>query len=430
MKTIIIGGGLAGLAAAYKLAGNHEIILIEKEPELGGMASSYRISGYSIEKYYHHIFTSDKELISLIEELGLGDRLEWLKGTTGYYFNGKIYPMNTPLEILKALPLMDVIRLSWLVLKAKSIKDRNPYDGITAKEWIIDTAGESVYNNFFLPLLSSKFGDNIEKVSAAWLLGRVQIRSNRGTKGERLGYMRKGFEAFIEKMAEYIRNQGGIIKQGNASRIQIDGGSVKGVIVDGELIECDRVISTVAPHVLEKIMETGLMGLNMDISYQGTACALFGLTEKIMDDTYWLNIKEDVAFGAVIEHTNFIPESDYGERLMYVTTYFQDPQSVLWKSRDDEIIELYLKGLEKLFPGFREKVTWWRLRRDIDTAPVYEVGYGEKILPCETRIKGLYLAGMFSESNYPERSMNGSILAGYKCAEMILKQGCRKNGHC
>ena len=67
----------------------------------------------------------------------------------------------------------------------------------------------------------------------------------------------------------------------------------------------------------------------MNISYQGTACALFGLKEKIMDDIYWLNIKEDVPFGAVIEHTNFIPESDYGERLMYVTTYFQDMQSQL-----------------------------------------------------------------------------------------------------
>jgi protoporphyrinogen oxidase len=421
MTTVIIGGGLAGLAAAYRLAGKDEIILIEKEPELGGMASSYKIDGYNIEKYYHHIFASDKELISLIEELGLSDRLEWLKGTTGYYFDGKIYAMNTPFEILAALPLMDVIRLTWLVLKAKSIKDRTPFDNITAKEWIIETAGESVYNNFFLPLLQSKFGDNKEKVSAAWLLGRVQIRSNRGAKGERLGYMRGGFAALIEKMVENIRNKGGIIKHGNVSRIEVAEDSIRGVVVDGTRIECDRVISTVAPDVLEKIMETRLLGLNMEISYQGTACALFGLTGNIMDNIYWLNIKEDVPFGAVIEHTNFIPESDYGEGLMYATTYFQDKESILWKSKDEEVIELYLVGLEKLFPGSRKKVKWWRLRRDMDTAPVYEVGYGKKILPYETKIKGLYLAGMFSESNYPERSMNGSIVAGFRCAEAVLK---------
>ena len=422
MTTVIIGGGLAGLAAAYRLAGKDKIILIEKEPELGGMASSYKIDGYHIEKYYHHIFQSDNELISLIDELGLCSRLEWLKATTGYYFDRKIYPMNTPFEILRALKLSDVIRLTWLVLKAKSIKDRAPYDEITAKEWIIDTAGESVYDKFFLPLLQSKFGDNKENVSAAWLLGRVQIRSNRGTKGERLGYMRGGFEAFIQKMAEAIRKRGGIIKHGSVSCIKITDGSIIGVIVDDELIECDRVISTAAPHVLGKLLEISPLGLDLNINYQGTACALFGLTEKIMDDIYWLNIKEDVPFGAVIEHTNFIPESDYHENLMYVTTYFQNTQSILWKSNDEEVIELYMKGLEKLFPGFRKKMKWWCLRRDIDTAPVYETGYARLVLPYETKIKGLLLAGMFSDSNYPERSMNGSILAGYRCAATVLRQ--------
>ncbi len=426
MTTVIIGGGLAGLAAAYKLAGKDEVIVIEKEPELGGMASSYSLKAphlnavvYHIEKYYHHIFATDKELISLIEELGLSDRLEWLRGSTGYYFNGKIHPMNTPLEILKALPLLDVLRLTWLVLKAKTIKNTTPYDEITAKEWIIDTAGESVYNNFFLPLLSSKFGDNKERVSAAWLLGRVRIRSNRGAKGERLGYIRGGFHALIGKMAENIKKRGGSIRQGDLSKIEVADGSVRGVVVDGEHIECERIISTVAPHVLEKIIDARLLGLDMNIGYQGTACALFGLTEKIMDDVYWLNIKEDVPFGAVIEHTNFVPDSDYGEHLMYVTSYFQNPDSVLWKSSDETVIELYLKGLEKLFPGFHKKVKWWRLRRDMDTAPVYEVGYGKKLLPYATKINGLYLAGMFSEANYPERSMNGSIKAGFECADIM-----------
>jgi protoporphyrinogen oxidase len=418
MKTIIIGAGLAGLAAAYRLAGKGEVLVIEKDAEPGGMASSYHIDDYYIEKYYHHIFTGDKDLITLINELGLGQRLEWLHGSTGYYFNGRIYPMNTPLEILKALPLMDIIRLTWLVLRAKKIKDRSQYDDIIAKDWIVDTAGESVYNNFFLPLLSSKFGENKEKVSAAWLLGRVQIRSNRGAKGERLGYMRGGFYALIEAMEKAVKEHGGNIIKGTVSSIEVKDGHAAGVVVDGKLIDCDSIISTVAPKVLEKMLETPIPGLS-GINYQGTACVLFGLTERVMDDVYWLNIKGDVPFGAVIEHTNFIPASDYGEHLMYVTSYFQNSGSLLWKSSEEGVIELYLAGLEKLFPGFRKKMKWWRLRRDVETAPVYETGYVKKLLPYETTIKGLYLAGMFSEANYPERSMNGSIRAGFKCAEFV-----------
>jgi protoporphyrinogen oxidase len=106
---------------------------------------------------------------------------------------------------------------------------------------------------------------------------------------------------------------------------------------------------------------------------------------------------------------------------MYATSYFQEPKSILWSLRDEEVIELYLKGLEKLFPGIRKKVKWWRLRRDLDTAPVYETGYGKKVFPFKTGINGLYLAGMFSQTNYPERSMNGSILAGFRCADEMAR---------
>ena len=156
------------------------------------------------------------------------------------------------------------------------------------------------------------------------------------------------------------------------------------------------------------------------IRYQGTACALFGLSKKLMDDIYWLNIKADVPFGAVIEHTNFLPLSDYGNHLVYVTAYFQDASDSLWKQDEDEVIDSYISGLESMFPGFsRDDVKWTKIYRRLDTAPVYETGYKSKILPVKTNISGLYLGGMFSPSNYPERSMNGSIVAGFECAYAV-----------
>jgi protoporphyrinogen oxidase len=124
---------------------------------LGGMAASYHIDDYYIEKYYHHIFKSDAEILQLIEELGLGERLEWLRGSTGYFVDGKAYPMNTPFEILRFPPLssVDIVRLGILVMRSKFIKDRAPYDDITAADWIRKVAGNSVYENFFKPLLAS-----------------------------------------------------------------------------------------------------------------------------------------------------------------------------------------------------------------------------------------------------------------------------------
>src|SRR5512138_1541832 len=101
MRIGIIGGGLTGLAAAHALAGEHEIQLYEKQPRLGGCLSSYDVNGYSIERYYHHCFSGDTRLFALLRDLGLFDRLEWRNGTTGSLSGGNLYPLNTPLEILR-----------------------------------------------------------------------------------------------------------------------------------------------------------------------------------------------------------------------------------------------------------------------------------------------------------------------------------------
>lgn len=434
MKIVIIGSGLAGLSAGYRLCKSNEVIIFEKDPDIGGMSASYSLehSGkkYFIEKYYHHIFRSDSELLNLIKGLGLEEQMLWLEGKNAYFVDGKNYPMNTPFEILHFSPLsfFDLAKLGMLVLRIKLIKDTTPYDRIKAKEWILGTAGKSVYENFFAPLMKSKFGDNAENVSAAWLIGRVKIRSDRGAEGEKLGYMRGGFNSLIEALAEEITANGGEIKTNTeVTEIVIKDNAVQGVVVNGSFITCDAVISTAEPAVLDLITGGKLGALHdtlKNIRYQGTACALIGLDRGLMrDGNYWLNIKADVPFGAVIEHTNFLPVEDYGENLVYVTSYFQDKKSSLWTQSEEDVIDSYLKGLESMFPEFsRTDVRWTRLYRRVDTAPVYEQGYLGKVLPFAAGSSGLYLAGMFSSSNYPERSMNGSIKAGFESAELLMKE--------
>ncbi|MFQ6062528.1 MAG: NAD(P)/FAD-dependent oxidoreductase [Methanosarcinales archaeon] len=392
-------------------------------------------------------------MIALLKELSLINKLEWRIGRTGYYINNKVYPLNTPLEILKypALSFLDKVQLALLVLKAKKTTDYDYLDNITAKKWILDNARESLYLNFFEPLLQGKFGNHKDIVSAAWLLSRMKIRSNRSTSGETLGYLRGGFQLLIDALSKNINKSGnGEIRTNcKVNKILTENGKVKGVEVNGKFEECNNIISTVSPATLNKLLipSNPFSTFYKNIKYQGTACALFGLNERLMDDIYWLNIKasdfrisdwglEDsdiphsafpnpqsswsLPFGAIIEHTNFIPIDDYNEHLVYVTSYFQNPRDPLWSSSEKKVINWYLKGLKKLFPNFKENmVNWWRLTRNIDTAPVYETGYKNKILPYLSNIKGLYLAGMFSKTNYPERSMNGSILAGFKCAEIV-----------
>ena len=66
----VVGGGFTGLTAAYYLLKKgHKVTIFEKGNSLGGLAGGFRINGNNLEKAYHHIFKTDKDIISLSEEL-------------------------------------------------------------------------------------------------------------------------------------------------------------------------------------------------------------------------------------------------------------------------------------------------------------------------------------------------------------------------
>lgn len=404
MKICVVGGGLCGLVSALNLAESHQVDLFERRPIAGGCLGSYRIDDYWIEEYYHHCFAGDARLLALIEALGVADRLEWLRGSTGYCVDGTIHPLTSPTEILlyPHLTLIEKARLGLLTLRSRGL-DVSALDGITAEDYILDTLGPGIYASFFEPLLKSKFGDRRSEISAAWLISRIAIRSDRGTGGERLGYIRGGFHHLIARLQEEIERLGATVMLDSPVG-EIRRGA-DGWLVDGK--DYDAVISTLPPQVTAEI--TG-----MDIApvpYQGAACMTLALDRDVTDGIYWLNMKDAAPYGAVVSHTNFAPLEWYGEHIIYLASYFS--------SRLPEDFEAtMLADFCRRFSLSAEEVRWHRLAVDPYAGPVYTTGLRDRLPAYEEH--GLFLAGMFSPPNYPERSMNGSVVAGEEVARRVL----------
>lgn len=403
MRIGIIGGGLTGLVAAHALAQDHEITLYEKMPYPGGCLSSYHINDYWIERYYHHCFSTDTALFSLLKELGIFKNLEWKTGSTGYFARDIIYPLNTPLQIIRypELTFLDKARLGWLTLTAKDA-DLTQLDDIPADQFIIENLGLNVYSSFFEPLLKSKFGDRRKEVSAAWLISRVAIRSNRGVEGERLGYLRGGFHILIEALTSSITSKGGkILLQTPVANMmrENDGWTINGT-------HHDAVISTVPPQELERHGGPALP----HIPYQGAACLTLAMNRQVTDGIYWLNMKDPAPYGAVVTHTNFIPFKNYGEHIVYLASYFTGTLPARLEER-------MLADFCSRFSVRPDEITWHRMAVDPYAGPVYTTGY-RSLIP-HFKQKGLFMAGMFSQTNYPERSMEGSIKAGFEVAACI-----------
>src|ERR671929_1372413 len=102
----VLGGGALGLAAALRLAqAGQRVTVLEREPQLGGLAAGFRVGPSALEKFYHHIFTTDTTIVGFIRELGLGERLLWGRPNTSALSNGRIVSLGSIPDLLR-LPLL------------------------------------------------------------------------------------------------------------------------------------------------------------------------------------------------------------------------------------------------------------------------------------------------------------------------------------
>ncbi|CAM8376131.1 HemY Protoporphyrinogen oxidase [Candidatus Methylopumilus planktonicus] len=430
-QVTIIGAGFTGLAAAYDLSRKGvAVIVLESEPEIGGLASAFEVNGSKLDRFYHHWFTNDQEVMDLIDDLGLLAKVQINPTNTGIYYANHFFKLSTPFDLLafKPLSLLDRIRLGLLVLRARRVKNWMALEGKTAHEWLRNLGGETVYKIVWEPLLKGKFGPYAEQVSAVWFWNKLKLRGGSRGKGgeERLAYFKGGFVALAEALAEKIREHGGHI-QTNVSVSEIRPKYGRWEVLSGnKIVSSDKVIVTTALPLLAKMIKNWadppyIRQLER-IQYIGNICLVLEL-DRALSETYWLNVNDpSFPFVGVIEHTNFErPESYGGYHIVYLSKYLPhtDPLYVL---EADAYLDYALPFLKKMFPNLERN--WikrhhlWRARW---SQPVVEKHYS-KLIPSEDGpVEGLHLCSM--AQIYPEdRGTNYAIREGRRIGQNLAKK--------
>lgn len=431
-SVVVVGGGFCGLSAAYDLAKQGvKVTLLEADPEVGGLAGCFDAGGTRLEKFYHHWFTSDLEIIALIEELGQQDRVVYRPSNTGMYFANEIYRLSSPLDLLRfaPLPVLDRIRLGVLALRARRVKDWRALESRSAAEWLRSMGGERVFEVVWDPLLRGKFGAVAEEISAVWMWNKLKLRgSSRSSDGsERLAYYRGGFAALAESVAAKITALGGEIHTGAEARGLItEGGRLTGVESGDRRFLGDGVLLTpalpIVADIVAPIASPDYLAQLRRIRYLANLCIVLEL-DRSLSDTYWLNVNDpSFPFVGVIEHTNFEPAETYaGRHIVYLSRYLPESEA-LYGMSDDAVGDFALKNLRRMFPHFSDdwvlKLHVWRARY---AQPVVERSYSSLIPAVTTPIPGLFLASMAQV--YPEdRGTNYAVRQGRQAAQELLAQ--------
>jgi protoporphyrinogen oxidase len=436
MRAGIIGGGAAGLAAAYELTRRgHYAEVFERAYFLGGQASTFPVGGGQLEKGYHHLFVSDTAMVELIHELGLGHKLAWLESRVGLFYGGKIWNFSTPMDLLRFTPLSFPQRVGvglWTFLLQKTKNWRN-FEGITAKEWIIQHMGREAYQVIWEPLLRGKFGEYYDQVSMTWLWGKIYLRvASRGKslQKERLGYPMGSFGEVFDVLGERIAQQGGKVHTGaGVNRIVVEDGVAAGLEAqlpgqEPQIKRYDAVIATTPSYIFIRLappLPQEYLDKLTNVRYLSAVLVILVLKQPL-SPVYWMNVADrTLPFVGVIEHTNMIDRSLYGgNHIVYLTNYLSR-ESELYQKSGKELLEEFIPHLRKINPEFDSSWILEYHHHKVDGAqPIIGVNYSQRIPDHRTPIKKLYLAN--TTQIYPEdRGTNYSVQMGRQVARMVLE---------
>ena len=435
MRVGIIGGGVAGLAAAYHLTKEgHFAEVFEAAPFLGGQASTFDVFGGRLERGYHHLFVSDTEIADLIQELGLGGKLAWLESTVGFYHGGKIWDFASPMDLLrfKPLPFLDRIRVGFWTFILQKTKSYSKFEGVTARDWLSKRMGRRGYEVIWEPLLRGKFGEFYDKIGMTWIWNKVTLRvaSRKGAgQVEHLGYPMGSFGEVIEVLADRIAQQGGVIHtsasvtqiveadgSATAMEVQLEGGET-------ERREYDAIIATTPSYVFTRLapaMPPEYQSKLENVDYL-SAVLMVMVMDRPFTNKYWMNIADpNMPFVALIEHTNLIDKELYGgKHILYISNY-PSRDNELYQMSGDELMDLFVPHLQKINPDFeRSWVIEYHHHRVDGAQPIVGVNYGAGIPGHRTPVQGLYLAN--TTQIYPEdRGTNYSVRMGRQVARMVV----------
>jgi protoporphyrinogen oxidase len=369
----------------------HDVVVLEGARAAGGLAASQQIGGYTWDRFYHVILQSDRELLSLLRDLGVEEKLHWGVTRTGFYTDGVLYSLSTSLEFLAFPPLslIDKMRLAGTIVYASRVKNWRPLENISVADWLRKLSGTRTFERIWLPLLKSKLGENYRIASAAFIwaiIARMYAARRSGLKREQFGYVDGGYATVLARFENYLAEKGIELRTNSAVTAVHDSGSEAEVtFADGTSAQFDRVILTVPANRIGSLVpqlsqaEHERLGR---VVYQGVLCASL-LTKKPLASYYVTNITDGwVPFTGVIEMTTLVdPKQFGGNSLVYLPRYLaqDDP---FWKASDDEVRETFLAALERMYPEFRRSdVLEFRVARARDVLAISTLGYSETTLP-------------------------------------------------
>jgi protoporphyrinogen oxidase len=428
----VVGGGILGTVLSLRLAqAGADVTVLERGPSLGGLAGAMDFNGHTVDRFYHVITPTDRNMIDLADEVGLGDQLRFAPVGAGFFIDGALHDFNGIGDFLRFSPLTpwQRARLAWFVAQCQLRSSYDRLDRIPLERWLRRQCGDGVTDRIWRPLLDSRFDGKHDELPATYLWARTRRMSGARTgrsQGEEMGHVVGGHQRLIDATAVRAQEHGVEVLLGApVEGLVMDDGTVTGVRVGGEDVPFDLVIATVQPPALRFLLPEPLQGLldAYPTRYLGVVCAVLKVKHSLVP-YYTVNICEPTPITTVVE-TSHVLGTDHtdGLRLIYMPKYC-DPQAPEQEEDDESVLQRFTGMLARIAPGYSDDdVVDRTVQRAKLVEPVHAVGADPRVAPIWPGVPGLALA--CNAQIYP-RLLNGDSVIGF--AQDVAAQAGQRLG--
>jgi len=421
-RIAVLGAGPMGLAVAYQLVQDgYQPVIFEADDRVGGMTAAFDFSGLNIERYYHFHCISDHDFLTVLDELNLSEKMNWVETKMGYWFQNKLQPWGNPMALLKFQGLSFIAKFRYGLHAFLSTKRKNwaPLDHENAVSWIQRWVGKEAYDVLWRRLFDFKFYDYTDNLSAAWIWSRIRrIGSSRYSMfREKLGYLEGGSDTLLQAMKSYIESNGGEIRLNSAvEKVVIENNRVTGIMLSGEIESFDKVISTIPLPYIPKIipdLPVDVLKQFQQVNNIAVVCIIVKLRKKLTEN-FWLNTNDpEMDIPGLVEYSNLRP---LDEHIVYVPFYMPG-EHPKFADADQVFLDKVRAYFKKINPELvDDDFIELRASRYRYAQPICQPGYLDNLPDANLPIKDLWVAD--TSYYYPEdRGISESIGFGRKLAQ-------------